>query len=209
MKLYVDKEKILKFLGYGKRKSPKIIEKKIDQELEVYDEYLYPEYYMKSVDIDTSKEGNVVFDNEVSLESMYLYKKLKGMKKAYVVVYTVGEKIEEVTYKYSEEAEMMRAMIIDKLGVVALDNQRDQLVEQIELKEHPGVIASTSYPSQGDFKVEHQRVLFELFKGEEMNITINESSQFTPLKTVLLIYGIGDEKDTTTMCEACENKCNG
>lgn len=208
MKLYVEKDKILKFLGYGNRKVPKVIEKKIDQELKVYDEYICPEYYIRSVDIDIFKEGRVIFDNKISLESRYLYEKLKDMKKAYVVIYTVGDKIEKIIDKYSEESEMMRAMIIDKLGIVALDNLRDQLVEQIELNENLGVIASTSYPSQGDFKVEYQLELFKIFKDENMNISINKSSQFTPLKTVLLVYGIGDEKDTTTMCEACNNKCS-
>ncbi len=209
MKLHVDKEQVLRFLGYTKKKAPKIIEKKIDQELNTYDEYLCPEYYMKNVDIDVSIEGMVVFDGRISLESMYLYKKLKDMKKAYVVVYTVGEKIEHIIEKYSEESEMMRAMIIDKIGVVALDSLKDQIVEEIETEESPDVVSSVSYPSQGDFKVEYQRVLFDLFKDEEMNISINASSQFTPLKTVLLVYGMGDEKDTTDMCESCGNKCNG
>lgn len=208
MKLYVDKDKVLKFLGYGKRKVPKVIEKKIDQELEVCDDYIFPNYYMKKVDIDISKEETVTFDSKISLESKYLYKKLKDTKKAYVIVYTVGEKIESVIDEYSKNAEMMRAMVIDKIGVVALDNLRDQLVEQIEIKEYPKVISSTSYPSQGDFKVEYQSDLFDIFKDEKMNISISESNQFTPLKTVLLVYGLGEEKDTTSMCDACDNKCN-
>lgn len=208
MKLHVDKEKVLRFLGYGKRKTPKVIEKKIDQELDVYDRYMNPEYHMKSVTVDIPKEGTVSFNNEISLKSDYLYEKLKDTKKAYVMVYTVGEKIEAIIDKYSEDAEMMRAMIIDKIGVVALDNLRDQLVEKIEDEEYPQVISSTSYPSQGDFKVEYQSVLFDLFKDEKMNISISESSQFTPLKTVLLIYGLGEEKDTTSMCDACDDKCN-
>lgn len=209
MKLQVDKDKVLKFLGYGKRKVPKVIEKKIDQELNVYDSYICPDYYMKRVVVDTTKKGTVSFNNEISLESSYLYRKLNDTKEAYVMVYTVGEKIESIIDKYSEDAEMMRAMVIDKIGVVALDNLRDQLVEQIEIKEYPKVISSTSYPSQGDFKVEYQSVLFDLFKDEKMNISISKSSQFTPLKTVLLVYGLGKEKDTTSMCDACENKCNG
>ena len=38
MKLEVDKEVVLKFLGYSKKKPPKIIEKKLDKELEIFDE---------------------------------------------------------------------------------------------------------------------------------------------------------------------------
>lgn len=208
MKSYVDKEKVLKFLGYGKKKVPKVIEKKIDQELEMCDDYIFPNYYMKKVDIDISKEKTVTFDGKVSLESKYLYKKLKDTKKAYVMVYTVGEEIESVIDEYSKNAEMMRAMIIDKIGVVALDNLRDQLVREIEIKEYPKVISSTSYPSQGDFKVEYQSDLFDIFKDEKMSISISESNQFTPLKTVLLVYGLGEEKDTTSMCDACDNKCS-
>lgn len=207
MKLEVDKEIVVKFLGYGKKKAPKIIEKKLDEELEVYERYINPDYHMRGVPIDLSKKDRVVFDGQISLDSSYLYKKLKGMEKAYIVVYTVGEAIEKVIEDYSNGAEMMRAMIVDKIGIVALDNLRDRLVEKIEEQEDPKAISSVSYPSQGDFKVEHQKVLFEIFKDEKMNISISETSQFSPLKTVLLVYGIGDKKDTTGMCESCDNKC--
>lgn len=208
MNLEVDKEIVLKFLGYGKKKVPKIIEKKLDEELEVYSRYIKPEYHMKSVPIDLSKKDRVVFNSQISLDSSYLYKKLKDMEKAYIVIYTVGEAIEKVIEDYSNGAEMMRAMIVDKIGIVALDKLRDQLVEKVEKQEKPKLISSVSYPSQGDFKVEHQRVLFEIFKDEKMNIDISETSQFSPLKTVLLVYGIGEQKDNTSMCESCDNKCH-
>ena len=208
MELKVDRDIVLKFLGYGKKKPPKIIERKLDEELKVFNEYLQAEYYLKNVDIDLSKVDTVTFNNERTLKSSYLYKKLKDMDSAYIVVYTIGKKIEDIIEEYSNNAEMMKAMIVDKIGIVALDNLRDKLVEIIEDKESPKVISSVSYPSQGDFEVTYQKTLFDLFKGEDMNISISETSQFSPLKTVLLVYGIGNIKDRTSMCETCDNKCH-
>lgn len=204
----VDKQIVLRFLGYGKKSPPKIIERKLDEELNKYEEYLEREYYMKCVEVDGLKKDTVIFGGDISIESSYLYKKLKDVNKAYVAVYTVGKKIEKVIEDYSNQTEMIRAMIVDKIGVVALDELRDQLIADIESKEYPKFISSIAYPSQGDFEVENQKKLFKLFKHEPMNIEINEGSQFSPLKTVLLVYGIGDVKHVGSMCEDCEDRCS-
>lgn len=207
MDLYVDRKIVLKFLGYSTKKPPKIIEKKLDEELKVYDKYLDPQFHIKKVEVDTLKKGIVVLE-DITINSTYLYKKLKKMKEAYIVVYTIGDKIEEVIDEYSKNSEMMRALILDKIGIVALDNLRDQLVEKIEKEEYPRVISSVSYPSQGDFEVRYQETLFNLFKDNDTYININKGSQFSPIKTVLLVYGIGDEKGNTNICEECDNKCH-
>lgn len=203
----IDKQEVLKFLGYEKKLPPKIIERKLDEELNIYNKYLEREYHIKRVDVDSSKEDTIVFNGDISIASSYLYRKLKDKEIAYIVIYTVGKKIEKVIEDYSNGTEMMRAMIVDKIGVVALDELRDKISAKIEQEEYPKLISSVAYPSQGDFKVENQNKLFELFKDDEINISINESSQFSPLKSVLLVYGIGDIKYKSSMCEDCENKC--
>ena len=208
MILNVDKKIVLSFLGYGKKKAPKIIEKKIDQELEKYNDYIEPEYHLKKTAIDTTKKDCVTFDGQVTIESSYLYKKLQGMISAYVVIYTVGEKIEGVIEQYSNNGDMMRAMIVDKIGVVALDNLRDNLVCSIEESEKPLFVSSVSYPAQGDFSIESQKELYQLFKVDTHTITINEYSQFSPIKTVLLVYGIGEKKNDKSMCDECNSQCS-
>lgn len=208
MDIYVDKKIVENFLGYGKKKMPKIIEKKLDEELEKYEEYLEPEFHLKKTDIDLNKKDVVVFDKCVTVESSYLYKKLLGMKSAYVVIYTVGDKIEQIIDTYSNNADMMRAMIVDKIGVVALDNLRDKLVHNIEKREAPLFVSTVSYPAQGDFSVESQKLLFKLFKGDTCKILVNSHSQFSPIKTVLLVYGIGEKKGNSNMCDECENPCS-
>lgn len=207
MDLYVDREIVLRFLGYSNKKPPRIIEKKIDEELKGYSKYLDPRYLMRKVEVSTVKEGSVKLGDTL-VNSNYLYKKLKNNKEAYVVVYTIGEEIEAIIDKYSNNGEMMRAMILDKIGIVALDNLRDKLVEKIEEKESPKVVSSVSYPSQGDFEVGYQESLFKLFKNSDTTITINKGSQFSPIKTVLLVYGLGNEKANINICEDCDNKCH-
>lgn len=208
MTVDVDKRIVQNFLGYGKKKMPKIIEKKIDQELEKYQDYLEPEFHMIKTSVDLNRQDIVVFDGRVTIESSYLYKKLSGMESAYVVIYTVGEEIERVIDNYSNNADMMRAMIVDKIGVVALDSLRDRLVHIIEEKEAPLSVSSVSYPAQGDFSIESQKSLYGLFKDDVGTIVVNEFSQFSPIKTVLLVYGIGEGKDNSNMCDQCENPCS-
>lgn len=70
------------------------------------------------------------------------------------------------------------------------------------------VVSSVSYPAQGDFSIESQSRLYELFKKDTEKITINQYSQLSPIKTVMLVYGIGDKENGKNMCEECESPCS-
>ena len=51
-----------------------------------------------------------------------------------VLLYTIGDKIQQKINEYSESNEMIRAMLLDKIGVVALDDINARVKNIIEKK---------------------------------------------------------------------------
>ena len=102
---------------------------------------------------------------------------------------------------------MIRAMILDKIGVVALDNIKEQIKEKIINEIVPNKISSQLYPAQKDFLISNQKIIFDIFEEENDVITISKHYQFNPLKTVTVLIGIGKDEDKHNMCDRCESKC--
>ena len=74
----------------------------------------------------------------------------------------MDKKIEE----YSNTSEMIRAMILDKIGVVALDNIKHQIKDEISKQIAPLNISTELYPAQKDFHISNQKIIFDIFKNE-------------------------------------------
>ncbi len=71
--IFVDKNIVLKFLGYGNRKAPDTISEIVEREIRNINDILDIKIYISEVDID---------------------KISKECKKAFAVLYTIGDKID-------------------------------------------------------------------------------------------------------------------
>lgn len=203
----IDKKQVLKFLGYANRKIPSIIERKIDEELETAHSVLKPKVFIKNMRIIQVTESKVYLDETYNLESDYVAEQLKGASSVYFVVYTIGDKIEEKIKTYSSNSEMIRAMILDKIGVVALDYIKGKIKEIISEEVAPYKICTQLFPGTNDFQISNQNNILDVFKDENNIISISKHSQLSPIKTVAVVFGIGKEEDEKTMCDRCNNKC--
>ncbi|OHW62014.1 vitamin B12 dependent methionine synthase, activation domain [Andreesenia angusta] len=204
----IDRERVLKFLGYGSKKPPSIILKKLEEELEKAEDLLEIEVLYRRLKIVETKEKAVLIEGGAVIESGYAAEELAGSSSVYAVLYTVGQKIEKKIAEHSSSAEMIRAMILDKIGIVALDFVKERIKESISREIGMLHISAEIYPSQGDFDISNQKTIYELLSDESNSISINSSSQFIPLKTVAAIFGIGETECSYGMCDRCESKCD-
>lgn len=101
-KVLENKATIIKFLGYGNKEVPVIIDRKINK---------------------------VVSDIENLLDIQYEYKIFSEYAFA---IYTVGNIVEEKIKEYMERKEMMNSLILDKAAIVALDCIKDEIIKKIE-----------------------------------------------------------------------------
>ncbi len=205
--IIIDKKQVLNFLGYSNRKIPPIIMKKVDEEIEKSYNLLKPVVFLKQFQIDKIQGENVYFEKEYCLKGDYLANELEGSSSIYLVVYSIGNSIEEKINEYSNSSEMIRAMILDKIGVVALDNIRQQIKKVIIKEVLPYKISAQLFPGSKDIDVSNQKIILDVFKEENNIISISKYYQLNPIKTVAVIFGIGNVEDKKDMCDRCNNKC--
>lgn len=205
--IHIDPNQVLKFLGYGTKKPAPIILKKIDEEIKGIDELLKPIIFIKEFKIDSKDNGKITFGDKYIIDSEYAFQELKDCNKLYISLYSLGNVIEERIQIYSASSEMIRGMILDKIGVVALDNMKQQIRSEIEGKVAPLEITTEIFPAQKDFPNSFQSKIFDMFEYGNTEITISKSHQLHPIKTVGVIFGIGNKKQEFDMCDRCDNKC--
>ncbi|MEJ8554549.1 hypothetical protein [Tepidibacter sp. Z1-5] len=204
--IYIDKNKVLKFLGYFKRKPQEIIIRKIDEECNIADTFIKPKVYLKQFKINHD-DNQIIIEDKYILKGKYAFDKLKECKSIYVALYTIGEDIEDRINYYTNNNEMIRGMVLDKIGIVALDYINDKIKSNILNEISDLKISAEIYPGERDFEVSNQKIIFELLKDENSYIKINEHYQFFPIKTVGVIFGVGLKENNIDRCENCKNKC--
>lgn len=168
-----------RFLGYESRTIPPIINKKIEEELNKIEKYLDIEYEYK------------IFDED-------------GHYSAFII-YTVGNEIQHLITSYTEDTESIRAMIMDKLSIVALDEIKDFIINEIENRTELYVVKEL-YPGTKKFPLENQKTILKSMERIK-KIKINEYYQFNPIKSVALKLELSKKSKVYSRCEECENPC--
>lgn len=178
-KLNSNRETVDRFLGYKSRKMPAIINKKIEEEMELIGKYLDMEMEYK------------VFKED---SNFYAF-----------IIYTVGGRVEELLDHYTNNTETIRALIIDKLSIVVLDSIKEFAIEEIE-KETGLYVIKESYPGSKNFPIGKQKVILESMDNIEA-IKINDYYQLFPVKSVALKVDLSKEIKEYDRCQDCENPC--
>lgn len=192
--VYIDKDIVLKFLGYGKRKAPDSIKKIIDEEILNINDILDIKVFIKEIDIKENKfTGN------------YIIKCFESSEKAYSILYTIGNEIDKNINYYMSNNDMMRGLVLDKIGIVALDYINENIKKYLEDNNPHLNISHEIYPGDKEFSIENQRNVYNYFKNEY--ITINEYNQMNPIKSVAMVICMGSCKNLKSRCENCANKC--
>ena len=139
--------------------------------------------------------------------SRVLGRNLCGITTVYAHVSTCGVEIDEANLSNNDE---LRGWWLDVLKTQLLMNARDGVVREIDRAFKPPTLAAMS-PGSGDrdtWRIEEQRILFDLFEGEERNIGVTLTPTFLmiPNKTVSGIF-YPSEKGFKT-CQVCHReKC--
>lgn len=174
-----NKDQAGRFLGYTDRPIPDLINKKIDEELDLIKEFLDIEYEYK------------LFEKE---NQYYAY-----------LIYTVGSRVEELSKKYMKNTESIRGIIVDKLSVLSLDRIKDYIIGEIQTNTGLYVVKEL-YPGNGGFSIENQKTILESMNNIK-TISINEYYQMQPIKTVAVKLNLSKHQQEYSRCGDCENPC--
>lgn len=149
---------VAKFLGFIKKDPPAIITRKIGEELEKFEDYIDMEYEYKVFEQD----GEMYAD----------------------ILYTIGGRLETVIQNYIDNGEGIRAMIMDKIGVVTLDSIKDEIEKEI-YKDYGYRVTSEGYPGSPRYPLRIQKEILDKMKNVK-SINVNEYFQLNPVKSVAL-----------------------
>lgn len=62
-------------------------------------------------------------------------------------------------------------------------------------------------PGSGDFSIAHQKVLYALLENDIDGIVVDKSCQFSPIKTVAGVVGLGGSHCENSLCDDCDAPC--
>lgn len=192
--IIIDKNIVLKFLGYSKRTPPAIIRNMIDKEISNINNLLDIKVYIEEIDL-----------NNHEFKGEYIQDCFKSSKKAYAILYTIGAKIEEKIQYNINNNDMMRGLILDKVGIVALDYINENIKSYLANINNGLNISHEIYPGDKGFDVENQKHIYNYLINE--HITINEYNQMNPIKSIAMVICMGLCKNLKSRCENCNNKC--
>ena len=164
---------VIKFLGFIKKSPPPIVVRKIKEELEKFEEYIEMEYEYKVFE----ENGEMYAD----------------------ILYTIGNKLEGVIQKYLDNGEGMRAMIMDKIGVVTLDEIKEGIENEIYSK-YGYSVTSEGYPGSPRYPLSIQKEILDKMENVK-SIEVNEYFQLNPVKSVALRLSLSKKKSSITPAE--------
>lgn len=166
-----------RFLGFKDRPAPKVINKKIAQQMETFPGLL-----------------DIFYNYKIEADVLNL-------------IYSVGPKFEEGVEKLINSGQAMNGMILDKIGVLCLDELRSLIIE--EIKDSYGKTPSKFYyPGTKDYGMDLQEEIYKLVP-ETGYIKINSYKQLYPIKTVALRADLKDGVSDLKLspCDSCDFSC--
>ena len=115
------------------------------------------------------------------------------------ILYTIGNKLEGVIQKYVDNGEGMRAMIMDKIGVVTLDEIKEGIENEI-YSEYGYSVTSEGYPGSPRYPLSIQKEILDKMENIK-SIEVNEYFQLNPVKSVALRLSLSKKKSSITPAE--------
>lgn len=197
----VNQKEILRYLGYGTNDADEKTLKRIEILLEELKKELSPKVCYERFPIINDGE-NICFGT-VKTNSVALKKNLDGCCEVVVFVATIGVGIDRVIGKYSRLSPL-DAVICQAIGTALIEEWCDMFCENLEKE---GFLRPRFSPGYGDFLIDNQKEIFKILDApRKVGVTLTESLQMVPAKSVSAVVGISKEDLGCGKkgCELCE-----
>jgi len=125
-----------------------------------------------------------------------------------IVVCTIGPRLEEKVANYFAQNEPLRGLLLDYIGIAALDSLTTEICKSMKLvASSRGYQASSPLnPGMSGLPLSDQWQLFQLAPTENIDVCLTSSGVMVPQKSISMVIGIGPEMPTWTQAENC-NRC--
>lgn len=176
----MNRAEAVRYMGGGGKKADAALTALIDECERELIKTARPKYLYKIIDLpcDGITSGND------------LQRHLSGCEKAAVMCATLGAEADRLI-RIAQVADMARAVVLDALASVAIEQVCSQLDELIKA-EYPEWFQTYRFsPGYGDYPIEMQRVFLTMLDApRKIGLTLNESFLMIPSKSVTAIAGL-------------------
>jgi 5-methyltetrahydrofolate--homocysteine methyltransferase len=207
---FIDQKEALRYLGYVGNDPEDNIQKILDvAEKQVLD-VIEPRYIYKCFDIDSITD-KVVLDNcKLELVGNDIVNHLKGCTKVILMCATLSINVDRFI-RVTQITDMTKAVIIDSLASVAIENVCDNIQEEIQQEYNKYFQTYRFSPGYGDFPIEIQKdFLTVLDAPKKIGLTTTEDNILTPKKSVTAVIGLSESQIVREKrgCQSCNMKNN-
>ncbi|OLS22617.1 MAG: hypothetical protein HeimC3_28910 [Candidatus Heimdallarchaeota archaeon LC_3] len=195
--LQLENKEIIRLLG--KKKNPKSLDTEYVEIIE--------NMKTESTDLIIPKAIYKIFDQK-NLESRECFDEAE---KIGLAICTIGENLPNKVNKLIDEGDLVKAVILDAIGSVAVEKVADYINEIINRKAKQLKFEfSTRYsPGYCSWEIKDQKLIFDNLPGNEINVHLTDSFMMKPIKSVSFAVNFGQEIKNTqweNRCKECERK---
>jgi len=220
VKLNIDKEEVLRYQGYGRKKNKEpnqnvlqITEEEINRGYNLFK----PQgiYSLIKITCFISK-GRINLENEFVFKfSKSVTNQLKGASHLLVGVVTIGDFLEKKVSESFSQGEYPRALALDAVGTVAVEDFSREVrkLARQEVKEQGFKTSRHFSPGYGDWEVSQQDIIFKSIPADNIGVRLTEGYMMLPQKSLSWVIGVGKEiitpSEEDNNCVNCQYKyCN-
>jgi hypothetical protein len=121
------------------------------------------------------------------------------------VVCTIGPRLDERVAYYSQNRELLRALMLDGIGSTAVDllvQEACNLINQ-EAQSRGYQASSPVSPGMPELPISAQRHLFRIVPADQIKVSLTTNCIMVPLKSLSMVIGLGPTMPTWTQAEVC------
>jgi len=194
--LIIEKNEILRYLGFKGQILDEDINKLIEESIEEMKKIIKVRYVYKFFNIDKSDDDIALKGSTIKLQGKDIYKHLEKTDKCILMSITLGSDV-DTKIRYYEKTSITRALILDACATTAVEEACDNLCEKLEREiiDENKVLTSRFSPGYGDLPIDLQNSFISVLDGQStIGLTASSHSILLPRKSVTAVVGVIDEK---------------
>lgn len=191
--IYIPEKAVLLRLGYipSKAKLTKNFLSILKEEIKFAKKIIVPQKIIVSSTIKIIDEKNLLLDNELKIKSKNIVLLLKNCIKAYSFAVTLGKHLEEKRDYYLNKKETSRALILDAIGSVVVEELAEIVNKEIIKNCEKENLKTTKRfsPGYGDWNLKQQKEFLNFLQLEKIKVKLTKNFIMQPEKSISAILG--------------------
>ncbi|WP_297424434.1 methionine synthase [Clostridium sp.] len=209
MEIEINKDEVLRYLGYKGQYIDKNLSTIIDECREEIKKVITPRVIYSYKEIKSNGDSIDVISTNLILKGKDITEHLKDSKVCALMAVTLGNDVEKRTRLY-EKTNLTKALIFDACATTAVEEICDAVEEEIKEKAlAEGMDITYRYsPGYGDLSLDIQSSFLRALDAQKrIGLTVSENNLLFPRKSVTAIIGIVESRNRKNKrsCKECSN----